>query len=483
MVHPPSGDGTDLAACENLEPTEGRIRRVLSVALALLAIARPLNAQERFQSSIRGSIVKAGLPGTHAEDFSLLVDDISRFYASRLDTPAWLEHARLSGPGKAAVGELLAAGSQGLDPALYDAHALDSLARGLARGTAGEPDLARLDLWITVSLTRYLSDLHFGRVHPAPFARGDRIDWAAALGGAIAGDSVPRLVAASAPQLTQYRNLLRLLEHYRGLEAADQVHQIELALERLRWLPPLGKSPLIAVNIPAFQLFAFDSAGGTGAPALAMKVVVGKAVSTRTPMLFEPMRYVEFLPYWNVPRSILLSEIIPTLRRNPSYLRAHDMELVVPGGGAAGDRVTADEIRRLMADSLRVRQRPGPANALGLVKFVFPNAAAVYLHGTPQSELFAKSRRDFSHGCIRVEDPAALAEWVLRDKPGWTADSVTGAMEGSTTRRVLLRKPLPVAVFYTTVVAMPDGTARFYPDVYGLDRELSEQLRSGEQVP
>jgi len=413
------------------------------------------------------------------------VDAIGRFYAVRQDRPAWLVDSGVSHAGRSAIAELLDAGSQGLDPGLYDAQTLDSLARGLERGPATESARARLDLWITVSLTRYLSDLRFGRVRPTPFARApeELADWSAALGGAIAGDSVSRLVAASAPQLAQYRNLRRLLERFRRLESADRVRQIELALERLRWLPPLGKSPFIAVNIPAFQLFAFDSAGGTGAPSVMMKVVVGKALETRTPMLFARMRYVEFRPYWNVPRSILLSEIIPALQHDPSYLRRHDMELVIPGRGAAGDQVTADAIRRLRVDSLWVRQRPGPANALGLVKFVFPNTASVYLHDTPQSELFAMTRRDFSHGCIRVEDPAALAQWVLGDNPEWTPDSIAAAMSGSATRRVLLDRPLPVAVFYTTVVAMPDGTARFYPDIYGLDRELSEQLRSGEQVP
>jgi murein L,D-transpeptidase YcbB/YkuD len=111
------------------------------------------------------------------------------------------------------------------------------------------------------------------------------------------------------------------------------------------------------------------------------------------------------------------------------------------------------------------------------VKFIFPNAANIYLHGTPQSELFTQERRDFSHGCIRVEDPAGLAAWVLRDRPEWDAGRIGAAMEGGTTRRVVLIRPLPVAIFYVTAVAAPDGSARFYPDVYGLDRALDESLQ------
>ena len=210
-----------------------------------------------------------------------------------------------------------------------------------------------------------------------------------------------------------------------------------------------------------------------------MKVVVGKAMDTRTPMLYAEMRSVEFRPYWNVPRSILVKELLPSLRRNPGYLRVHDMELVGAKGRPLGNAVTGDVVRRLSRGELRVRQRPGPHNALGLVKFDFPNPASVYLHGTPDSLLFSRSRRDFSHGCIRVEDPVGLAEWVLRDRPEWGRVEIEGAMAGPASRRVLLTQPVAVAIYYTTAVAFPDGTVHFYPDVYGLDRLLDQALRGG----
>ena len=260
---------------------------------------------------------------------------------------------------------------------------------------------------------------------------------------------------------------------------AARVEQIELALERLRALPPIGRQRFVVVNIPAFQLFAFDSVGGTGAPALQMKVVTGKALDTRTPLLFEELRYVEFWPYWNVPRSILVKEMLPLLRRRPGYLRANQMEIVGPRQVVLGDAVTPQILRRLAAGELSVRQRPGPRNALGLAKFVFPNAANVYMHGTPQTELFTRTRRDFSHGCIRLEDPAALAAWVLQDQPAWSRAAIEAAMAAGVNTRVLLTRPMPVVVFYTTAVAAPDGTIRFYEDVYGHDRSLVEALRAG----
>lgn len=264
---------------------------------------------------------------------------------------------------------------------------------------------------------------------------------------------------------------------------AWRVRQLELALERLRWLPPIEGKRILVVNIPAFELFAFDSAGTSGSPELEMKVIVGRALDRRTPVLFEEMRYVEFWPYWNVPRSIVVGEILPELHKRPGYLHANEMELVGAHSAAAGDRVTPEALNRLSRVELGVRQRPGPANPLGLIKFVFPNAADIYLHGTPFAELFTRTRRDFSHGCIRVEDPVALANWVLRDQPAWPPDSINAALRGLRTIRAPLARPLPVAVFYTTAVVRPDGTTWFYADIYGQDRLLDEALRARAPLP
>ena len=262
-----------------------------------------------------------------------------------------------------------------------------------------------------------------------------------------------------------------------------RARQIELALERLKWLPPIGQQPFLVVNIPAFQLFAFDSAGGTGAPALTMRVIVGKALDKQTPVLLEMLRYVEFRPAWNVPRSILVEEIVPLLKTDPGYLHRNNMEIVGPRDRVMESVGLDDLVERLTRGELRLRQRPGAAKPLGLTKFVFPNAANVYLHGTPGTELFAPARRDFSHGCVRIEEPAALAAWVLRDQRRWPLESILGAQRGKATTQASLTRPMPVIVFYTTAVATPDGRLWFYPDVYGHDRKLDEALRAGPTSP
>jgi len=256
---------------------------------------------------------------------------------------------------------------------------------------------------------------------------------------------------------------------------AWRVRQIELALERLRWLPDLGEERLLAINIPMFRLWAWDSVPPNGAASLAMGVIVGRALSTQTPVLVEEMREVIFRPHWNVPRSILRKEILPVLARDPDYLRRQDMEIVREGAQPVD--ATAENLVLLGQGALRVRQRPGPNNALGLVKFAFPNEENVYMHGTPARALFSRSRRDFSHGCVRVEDPVALAEWALKDRPEWTRERILSAMADTQSLHVRLPRPIHVVLFYTTAVVMPeDGTIHFPDDIYRHDERLDRAL-------
>jgi murein L,D-transpeptidase YcbB/YkuD len=196
-----------------------------------------------------------------------------------------------------------------------------------------------------------------------------------------------------------------------------RVRQIELSLERLRWLPDLSTGRVVMVNIPTFELGVRDAIGPLRTPQLEMEVIVGRALSTQTPVFAAEMGSVIFRPYWNVPRSIVANEIVPALQRNPGYLQRHDMEVV--DSRSRSVPLTAESLAHLRRGQLGLRQRPGPGNALGLIKFNFPNAHDVYMHATPASELFTRSRRDFSHGCVRVEDPVALAEWLLADDPAW----------------------------------------------------------------
>jgi murein L,D-transpeptidase YcbB/YkuD len=250
-----------------------------------------------------------------------------------------------------------------------------------------------------------------------------------------------------------------------------RARQIELALERLRWLPDLSQGRLIAVNIPMFRLWAWDSVPST-TPTLTMAVIVGRALRTRTPVFADRMEYVIFRPYWNVPSSI------PAIRRNPNYLDRERLEIV--RGQADASLVlapTPENIAALGKGDVRLRQRPGLGNALGLVKFMFPNQNDVYMHDTPTPQLFQRSRRDFSHGCIRVENPRGLAEWALGVDPSWTQERIVAAMNGDDNRRVTLPEPIQVVIFYTTAVVLPeDGSVHFAQDLYGHDARLDKAL-------
>ena len=257
-----------------------------------------------------------------------------------------------------------------------------------------------------------------------------------------------------------------------------RVRQIALAMERWRWLAALDR-PNIAVNIPQSTLLVLPGPADDGIPPLEMRVIVGQNYPhTRTPIFASSITQVVFQPYWDVPSGILQRELLPPIRRNAAYLAKHDLEIVDGQGDDA--RVVAPTpaaVDALAVGALRLRQRPGATNALGPIKFVMRNPFNVYLHATPERELFERSRRTFSHGCIRVSDPAALAAYVLNHAPGeWNAAAIAAALEGTATLRVTLREPLHVVVFYSTAVVTPSGTVFFFEDVYGHDRELQAML-------
>jgi L,D-transpeptidase YcbB len=240
-----------------------------------------------------------------------------------------------------------------------------------------------------------------------------------------------------------------------NVPASERVAQIELNLERWRWLPRDLGQRYVQVNVPAFELHAEER----GRAAERMKVVTGEAGETPTPIFSAEMASLTFSPWWNVPPRMTEVEILPAIRRNPSYLRRRG--LLAVGGGAG----------------VQFRQPPGPTNPMGGVKFLFPNPFNVYLHDTPDDRAFAAARRDLSHGCMRVERPVALARWVLQDRAAWPDARIRAAMRSGSESSVALPEPIPVHVVYFTAWVEADGAARFLPDVYGHDEPQLALLR------
>ena len=261
-----------------------------------------------------------------------------------------------------------------------------------------------------------------------------------------------------------------------------RVEQLRLTLERWRWVPYQFPRPPIVVNIPEFGLRTYNQDGTID---LLMNVIVGKAYRHETPVFERDMKYVVFRPYWNVPPSILRSEIVPAIRKDRDYIAKKNYEVVTPQGSVVtSGTISDDTLQQLSAGKLMVRQKPGATNALGLVKLMFPNEYNVYLHSTPSQQLFSQSRRDFSHGCIRVEKPAELAAWVLRDKPEWSLERVRAAMQtGKDNVQVNLTNPVPVLIIYGTAVVDQQNEVHFFDDIYGYDADLEKVLARGYPYP
>ncbi len=262
-----------------------------------------------------------------------------------------------------------------------------------------------------------------------------------------------------------------------------RVQQIDDALERWRWMPAEFQWPPVVVNIPEFRLRAYSEDHQL---ALSMNVVVGKAAPTQTPVFTNDIQFIVFRPYWNVPPGILRRTVIPGIMKSGGYLARERFEVTDSGG-----RVVApsdDLVAGLRSGKYFVRQMPGPTNALGLIKFMFPNTYSVYLHSTPSTELFSRSRRDFSSGCIRLEKPAELASFLLRNQldgqQPWTVALVQKAMDsGKDNRQVNLTVKVPVLLLYVTAVAEEDGTVHFFDDIYGHDKRLDAVLAKGPPYP
>lgn len=263
-----------------------------------------------------------------------------------------------------------------------------------------------------------------------------------------------------------------------NVPASVRVNQIELTLERWRILPKSLGTKFVLVNIANYHLYAVEN----NKDAISMRIVVGKP-KWNTPIFSEQMTHIVFNPYWNIPPSIFRDDIAPLIKSDPDYMANRNIEAVgLPMEQAESTDETEiasakeEYLSKVLSGNYRLRQNPGPTNPLGRVKFLFPNKHSVYLHDTPNRGYFQRAQRNFSHGCIRVEKPTELAEFVLSSDPEWTVERIESGIKRGRTQTVDLPVPVTVYILYFTAWANNDGTVSFHKDIYGLDQVLQNAL-------
>jgi murein L,D-transpeptidase YcbB/YkuD len=479
------------------------------------------------------------------------------FYAPTY-SPAWLTEDGPTPQALAMISLLKAADLRGLKPEDYNADLWEEQIAHL--------DRSQFDVCLTVSLMRYLADLHFGKANPGFYHLETKyrdFDIPSFLRLKLMGATDPSalITAEVEPPYEGYKRAQQALAEYlikvrepetalsdlaatvepeshysevkllrqrlqqlgdlpggetipenaslysgalvdgvihfqarHGLEPdgrlgtatliqlnvplSQRVLQLRLAMERWRWVPHTFSHPPIVVNIPEFTLRTLNSSYETD---LEMKVVVGSSYENETPVFSANLTYITFRPYWNVPSSILENEMISRLEQDRDYLATHRYQLV-----NAAERVvpapkglTDSMLNGLRSGRYRIRQMPGPGCALGLIRFGIPNEHNVYLHDTPSQTIFSLARRDFSHGCVRIERPVQLAEWSLRGTDSWSQAKILMAMHGGRTFQVNLKNPIPVLLVYATAVVLRNNEVRFASDIYRQDALLADRLAQG----
>lgn len=256
-----------------------------------------------------------------------------------------------------------------------------------------------------------------------------------------------------------------------NIPVTDRIRQIIVTMERWRWMPEDLGADHIRVNIAGYELRLVRG----GRVRERMRVVVGKPFH-QTPVFSNEIKYLEFNPYWNVPHSIAVREELPKLQSNPAARAARGFEAVVDGRGVPLTSIDWSQMSRSNFP-VKLRQKPGPRNALGRVKFMFPNRFNVYMHDTPAQGLFERSERAFSHGCIRLARPLDLAQRVLRSTRGWDKQKIDRVLASGERTTVSLQAPLPVHLTYATAWLDADGQVNFRPDIYGRDAKLEKALK------
>jgi murein L,D-transpeptidase YcbB/YkuD len=396
------------------------------------------------------------------------------FYQSRNHVPAWIDGDKASPRLDGLIDALKHAEDHGLDPARYGTNSFQKIVDA-ANANKGRYELAKIpefDTRLTYAYLRCAADLlgwsgNPRAIHATWVPSTSKTDLAAQLAKAMSSNQVGDTLQELAPIHTQYKGLQTALKHERQ-NPTGHLDQIRMNLERWRWMPRELGDRYVFVNVPAYQMQVVE--GDT--PALAMRVIVGNPTH-QTPLFSDEMTTVVFSPNWNVPESIIRKEMLPRLVNDPGYLERQDIQVV----GTSGDVVDAEGVDwndEATVARLHFRQEPGPKNALGLVKFVFPNPFDVYMHDTPTDSLFNKPQRALSHGCIRLEDPVALAKYVLRDRPEWTPEKISTAMNAGHEQGVPLKEHLPVHIAYFTAWVNPDASVTYTDDPYKLDERQAQ---------
>jgi murein L,D-transpeptidase YcbB/YkuD len=460
--------------------------------------------------------------------------DVRAFYTQRDNAPAWIDVRRPTKDGVKAIAVLKTARQHGFDASDYDAKALEELGQAVEQIDKQSPErlekLAAFDVRLTAGMLKFGRDVAVGRAKgDANFkARRTSPDLVAAVSAAV--DDPEKFVEAVRPPHPEYAALQKALDDLIGqrekggwvkvpsasspalrerlsqggflkdggevrdaVKSFQELHaipatgvvdavtlaalnvplewriqQVAINLQRWRWMPDdLGERHLF-VNIPYFHLIARES----GKPVMDIRVVVGKP-GHNTPIFSEDMETVVFSPYWNIPDTIAENETAPAVARDPNYLAKQGIEILrVSSSGT--QTLTSSDVDWDNPDALKglvFRQKPGDGNALGHVKFLFPNPYNVYLHDTPADALFAKPGRAFSHGCVRVEEPETLSEYVLKGYSDWPEQRIFEAMHSGNEQQVRLKEKIPVHIAYFTAWVDDNGGLHFQPDIYGYDRD------------
>lgn len=447
----------------------------------------PIAHDSLVAASLANILVLGELESMRWSRFSDVSSVVLQLYEPRNFTPLWSANGVVTPSARAMVASLSRVADRGLAPADYDAVRLTGLVNAPLNGA---DERAAFDLMLTVATIRTLRALTFGVVdpsdaHPTLRISRDSVDFTPAIAALVSGIATDSILDSAEPRLVTYQTLKSNLALYRARAAIDssqqhRVAQIVVTLERWRWLPRSFATPPVIVNIPAFDMDAWSSDGSPGMSALHMKVVAGTAGVHETPIMADTIRFIEFAPYWILPLSIVKGELMPMAMRDPHILTVNNYEVLNRRGRVLVSSLAS--LRMVLAGTAFIRQLPGGLNSLGKVKFLFPNVHDVYLHDSPVRADFRRSRRDQSHGCVRLGDARAFAAFLLRDQPEWTASRIDAAMSDRMPTRIGLVRPVPIFLFYATADARPDGGIVFHDDIYGHDATLAA-LMSGRYGP